>query len=272
MFTFVEMIYFFIFRWMNNSREYAIAKLFHFVFISVSIWTKKTNLFDESLASIRPIPSLRCPTDSYAIFSRNKSKCFQIGLNQSQLSWWSFKMSFAKSVILAFILVLLMQFGQSNGYSKLEFPFLKTFWVIFLNFFSLVPALHESFEDSRESTSRTTGPVFTVVKTDSNANVKWGVRHYVGRKYHWEIGVYQVDVIEEKNCENEILKNSAFYKLKIKSFSPASRPFTKSISFFMLQFRWSSRVLFSLWYQMKTTSDCCQSNQCAYLIIEKNVF
>lgn len=33
-------------------------------------------------------------------------------------------------------------------------------------------------------TSRTTGPVFTVVKTDRNANFKWGVRHYVGKKYH----------------------------------------------------------------------------------------
>lgn len=49
-----------------------------------------------------------------------------------------------------------------------------------------VPALHEAEEsvESRESPRRTTGPVFTIVKTDSLANVKWGVRHYVGRKYH----------------------------------------------------------------------------------------
>lgn len=33
------------------------------------------------------------------------------------------------------------------------------------------------------STSRTTGPVFTLVKTDPRANFRWGVRHFVGRKY-----------------------------------------------------------------------------------------
>lgn len=32
--------------------------------------------------------------------------------------------------------------------------------------------------------AKTTGPVFTIVKTDQNANFKWGVRHYVGRRYH----------------------------------------------------------------------------------------
>lgn len=31
--------------------------------------------------------------------------------------------------------------------------------------------------------SRSTGPVHTYVKTDKNANVKWGVRHFVGKKY-----------------------------------------------------------------------------------------
>jgi hypothetical protein len=30
---------------------------------------------------------------------------------------------------------------------------------------------------------RSTGPVNTFVKTDRNANVKWGVRHFVGKKY-----------------------------------------------------------------------------------------
>lgn len=40
----------------------------------------------------------------------------------------------------------------------------------------------DPFEKQSE-TSRTTGPVFTVVKTDKNANFKWGVRHYVGKKY-----------------------------------------------------------------------------------------
>lgn len=39
-------------------------------------------------------------------------------------------------------------------------------------------------EDGKSDTSRTTGPVFTVIKTDPKANIKWGVRHYVGRKYH----------------------------------------------------------------------------------------
>lgn len=30
---------------------------------------------------------------------------------------------------------------------------------------------------------RSTGPVYTYVKTDKNANFKWGVRHFVGSKY-----------------------------------------------------------------------------------------
>lgn len=33
------------------------------------------------------------------------------------------------------------------------------------------------------SKSRVTGPVFTIIKTDKNSNFKWGVRHYVGKKY-----------------------------------------------------------------------------------------
>lgn len=36
---------------------------------------------------------------------------------------------------------------------------------------------------SVSGTSRTTGPVFTLVKTDPRANFRWGVRHFVGRKY-----------------------------------------------------------------------------------------
>lgn len=35
----------------------------------------------------------------------------------------------------------------------------------------------------KSHTSRTTGPVFTIVKTDPNANFRWGVRHFVGKKY-----------------------------------------------------------------------------------------
>lgn len=31
--------------------------------------------------------------------------------------------------------------------------------------------------------ARSTGPVHTFVKTDKLANVKWGVRHFVGKKY-----------------------------------------------------------------------------------------
>lgn len=31
--------------------------------------------------------------------------------------------------------------------------------------------------------ARSTGPVNTYVKTDKNANYKWGVRHFVGKKY-----------------------------------------------------------------------------------------
>uniref|UniRef100_A0A182NH43 Uncharacterized protein n=1 Tax=Anopheles dirus TaxID=7168 RepID=A0A182NH43_9DIPT len=29
----------------------------------------------------------------------------------------------------------------------------------------------------------TSGPVHTYIKTDKNANFKWGVRHFVGKKY-----------------------------------------------------------------------------------------
>lgn len=36
---------------------------------------------------------------------------------------------------------------------------------------------------SKNSKSRVTGPVFTIIKTDKNSNFKWGVRHYVGKKY-----------------------------------------------------------------------------------------
>lgn len=31
--------------------------------------------------------------------------------------------------------------------------------------------------------ARSTGPVHTYVKTDKKAHVKWGVRHFVGKKY-----------------------------------------------------------------------------------------
>ena len=35
--------------------------------------------------------------------------------------------------------------------------------------------------------ARSTGPVHTYVKTDKHANVKWGVRHFVGKKYAWDL-------------------------------------------------------------------------------------
>lgn len=35
----------------------------------------------------------------------------------------------------------------------------------------------------RVKTSRSTGPINTFVKTDKDANFKWGVRHFVGKKY-----------------------------------------------------------------------------------------
>nr|XP_037874961.1 uncharacterized protein LOC119630262 [Bombyx mori] len=38
-------------------------------------------------------------------------------------------------------------------------------------------------ESSHRGTSGITGPVHTFVKTDKNANYKWGVRHHVGDKY-----------------------------------------------------------------------------------------
>lgn len=45
--------------------------------------------------------------------------------------------------------------------------------------------LSSSRINTPSKTSRTTGPVFTYVKTDKDANVKWAVRHFVGKKYHW---------------------------------------------------------------------------------------
>ncbi|XP_068630276.1 uncharacterized protein [Battus philenor] len=41
---------------------------------------------------------------------------------------------------------------------------------------------HDYNSDHR-GTSGVTGPVHTFVKTDKNANYKWGVRHHVGNKY-----------------------------------------------------------------------------------------
>ncbi|CAH0699742.1 unnamed protein product [Spodoptera exigua] len=41
---------------------------------------------------------------------------------------------------------------------------------------------HDHDHDHR-GTSGVTGPVHTFVKTDKNANYKWGVRHHVGDKY-----------------------------------------------------------------------------------------
>lgn len=45
------------------------------------------------------------------------------------------------------------------------------------------PPQQVSKNDMTQKTSRTAGPVFSYVKTDKNANFKWGVRHFVGRKY-----------------------------------------------------------------------------------------
>ncbi|XP_072940999.1 uncharacterized protein [Epargyreus clarus] len=42
---------------------------------------------------------------------------------------------------------------------------------------------HEDYDDHAKDASGVTGPVHTFVKTDKNANYKWGVRHHVGNKY-----------------------------------------------------------------------------------------
>ncbi|XP_045446598.1 uncharacterized protein LOC123654758 [Melitaea cinxia] len=42
---------------------------------------------------------------------------------------------------------------------------------------------HYDYDDGNKATSGVTGPVHTFVKTDKNANYKWGVRHHVGNKY-----------------------------------------------------------------------------------------
>lgn len=42
---------------------------------------------------------------------------------------------------------------------------------------------HHDHDHDHKGTSGVTGPVHTFVKTDKNANYKWGVRHHVGDKY-----------------------------------------------------------------------------------------
>ncbi|KAJ8732237.1 hypothetical protein PYW08_014967 [Mythimna loreyi] len=42
---------------------------------------------------------------------------------------------------------------------------------------------HDHHNHDHKGTSGVTGPVHTFVKTDKNANYKWGVRHHVGDKY-----------------------------------------------------------------------------------------
>ncbi|PZC73010.1 hypothetical protein B5X24_HaOG210181 [Helicoverpa armigera] len=44
---------------------------------------------------------------------------------------------------------------------------------------------HDDYDHDHDhrGTSGVTGPVHTFVKTDKNANYKWGVRHHVGDKY-----------------------------------------------------------------------------------------
>ncbi|XP_075971085.1 uncharacterized protein LOC142973324 [Anticarsia gemmatalis] len=42
---------------------------------------------------------------------------------------------------------------------------------------------HDHGHHGHRGTSGVTGPVHTFVKTDKNANYKWGVRHHVGDKY-----------------------------------------------------------------------------------------
>ncbi|KAI8428469.1 hypothetical protein MSG28_007280 [Choristoneura fumiferana] len=42
---------------------------------------------------------------------------------------------------------------------------------------------HDHDRDHDRGTHGVTGPVHTFVKTDKNANYKWGVRHHVGNKY-----------------------------------------------------------------------------------------
>lgn len=42
---------------------------------------------------------------------------------------------------------------------------------------------HRDHHDQRGNPGGVTGPVHTFVKTDKNANYKWGVRHHVGPKY-----------------------------------------------------------------------------------------
>ncbi|XP_063839405.1 uncharacterized protein LOC135088506 [Ostrinia nubilalis] len=42
---------------------------------------------------------------------------------------------------------------------------------------------HDHHDHDHKDTRGVTGPVHTFVKTDKNANYKWGVRHHVGNKY-----------------------------------------------------------------------------------------
>ncbi|XP_039433309.1 uncharacterized protein LOC120415767 [Culex pipiens pallens] len=40
-----------------------------------------------------------------------------------------------------------------------------------------------SSSDARKLPTGVSGPVHTYIKTDKNANFKWGVRHFAGRRY-----------------------------------------------------------------------------------------
>jgi hypothetical protein len=42
----------------------------------------------------------------------------------------------------------------------------------------------QPIDKNAKSMKRTTGPINSFVKTDKHANFKWGVQHFVGRKYH----------------------------------------------------------------------------------------
>ena len=51
---------------------------------------------------------------------------------------------------------------------------------------SEVRAIHKTKNEERNERrdlKKTTGPISTYVRTTKNGNVKWGVRHFVGKKY-----------------------------------------------------------------------------------------
>lgn len=82
-------------------------------------------------------------------------------------------------IFLIMLVSIFIHLGRSNPCKLQPNKLIKQ---IVLNKISLTTPVSDNWR-SKSSKSRVTGPVFTIIKTDKNSNFKWGVRHYVGKKY-----------------------------------------------------------------------------------------